>query len=385
MLEANGGARRTGEGLPLAKEKKPRPKRRRSSAVVLLNGLLTIVVLAVIVGGAVFFWGVSEIGKPGPKDADTAFLVPKGSGMGALGSALQDQGLISDAMLFKIATVIDAPKDVKVLPGQYLIPAHASISDIIKLITTTKPQEFFVDVIPGETSWEVAQHINDANQTLTGVPIAVPIEGTLLAARHDFFPGDSRQSLVDAMEKKMTETVSDIWADHDPAINDVIKNAHQLVTLASLVEKETGVASERAQVASVFINRLRKHMRLQTDPSVMYGLTQGQGKLDRDLTSKDLAAKTAYNTYQIDGLPPGPIANPSVDALMAVAHPADTNFLYFVAKDADPADGHYFSASYAQHKKNVALYRKAVADTAAEDAKEALEAQQASAAGDTTQ
>jgi UPF0755 protein len=369
----------------LAKEKKERRKRRRNGAVVLLNGLLTLIVLAVIVAGVAFFWGVNEINRPGPKDTDTAFLVPKGSGLGSLASPLQDQGLIGDAMLFKVATVINAPKGAKVLPGQYMIPAHASMADIITLITTSKPQEFFVNVIPGETSWEVAQHINDAAQTLTGVPIAVPIEGTLLAARHDFFPGDSRQSLVDAMEKKMTETVSEIWADHDPAINDVVKNAHQLVTLASLVEKETGVPSERPQVASVFLNRLRKHMRLQTDPSVIYGLTQGQGKLERDLTSKDLAAKTAYNTYQIDGLPPGPIANPGMDALMAVAHPADTNFLYFVARDADPADGHLFAATYAQHRKNVALYRKAVADSAAEDAKEALEAQQASAAGDTTQ
>lgn len=183
----------------------------------------------------------------------------------------------------------------------------------------------------------------------------------------------------------MDATVMDIWSKHDPSIDDVVKNAHQLVTLASLVERETGVASERAQVASVFLNRLRKHMRLQTDPSVIYGITQGKGKLDRDLTDKDLANKTAYNTYQIDGLPPGPIANPGEDALMAVAHPAITNYLYFVAKDADPADGHLFAGTYAQHKKNVSLYRQAVAANAAEDAKEALEAQQASAAGDTTQ
>ena len=368
----------------MARQQKERRKKRRSSAVVLLNGFLTLVVLAIIAGGAVLYWGFNEINKPGPKDGDAAFLVPKGSGLGALGTTLQDQGFIDDPLLFKVATSVLA-KESKVLPGQYLIPAHASISDIVNLITTTKPQEFFLNVVPGETAWEVAQQINDPAQALVGPPIAVPIEGTLLAVRHDFFPGDTRQALVDAMEKKMTDKVSAIWDARDHSIDDVVKNAHQLVTLASLVEKETGVDSERAQIASVFLNRMRKHMRLQTDPSVIYGINQGKGKLDRDLTGKDLATKTAYNTYQIDGLPPGPIANPGEDALMAVAHPASTSFLYFVAKDADPADGHYFSTNYKDHRANIAKYRQAVAASAAEDAKEALEAQQASQAGDTTQ
>jgi UPF0755 protein len=130
---------------------------------------------------------------------------------------------------------------------------------------------------------------------------------------------------------------------------------------------------------------MRKHMRLQTDPSVMYGITLGKGKLDRGLTTADLQKKTPYNTYQIDGLPPGPIANPGVDALEAVAHPAGSNYLYFVAKSADPADGHLFAATYAEHKKNVALYRKAVAANEAEDAREQLEQQQAQDAGDSTQ
>jgi len=367
----------------LAKEQKRR-RRRRSSAAVLLSGFLTLVVLVIIAGGVALYWGLDQINKPGPKDTDAAFIVAKGSGIGSLGGPLADQGFITDPILYKIATIAVA-KDAKVLPGQYTIPAHSSINQIVTLVTTTKPQTFFINVIPGHTSWDVAQTINDPAQSLTGPAIAVPIEGTLLAVRHDYFPGDTRQSVVDAMEKAMTDKVDEIWADHDPSINDVIKNAHQLVTMASLVERETGVASERPIVASVFLNRLRKHMRLQTDPSVIYGITLGQSSLDRDLTTKDLAAKNPYNTYQIDGLPPGPIANPGVDALMAVAHPADTKFLYFVAKDGDPADGHVFSTNYKDHKANVAKYRQAAAAGAAEDAKDALEAQQASQAGDTGQ
>jgi UPF0755 protein len=150
--------------------------------------------------------------------------------------------------------------------------------------------------------------------------------------------------------------------------------------LASIVEKETGLASERPEVAAVFLNRLRKGMRLQTDPTVIYGVTQGRAVLSRGPTSAELKAETPYNTYQIDGLPPGPIANPGEEALWAVAKPAKTKDLYFVAKSADPADGHAFAASYAQHRKNVKAYRKAVDD--AEAAREALEAEAAKAAGE---
>lgn len=177
----------------MAKEQKGARRKRRSSWLVLLNGFLTLVVLAIIAGGFVVYWGISEINKPGPKDADAAFLVSKGSGLGSLGSTLQDQGfigaeqLVPGSYLFRLMASMSY-KDAKVLPGQYLIPAHASISQILALITTTKPQEFFLNVVPGETSWEVAQQINDPGQALTGAQIAVPIEGTLLAVRHDFFP-----------------------------------------------------------------------------------------------------------------------------------------------------------------------------------------------------
>lgn len=359
-------------------------RKRRSSAVVLLNGLLTILVLGILVVGGATYWAITQFYQTGPKTEQTAFLVEKGSGVGTIANRLEEQGLISNALLFRGGAQL-SKREATILPGQYLVPAHASMADILKLITETKPQEFFVNVIPGETSWQVAQYINDPAQNLTGDPIAVPTEGTLLAVRHDFFPGDTRQSLIEAMEEKMTSTVEDIWAKRDPAIDAVVKSPHDLVTLASLVEKETGIGTERPEVASVFINRLKKHMRLQTDPSVMYGLTLGKGKLDRTLTTTDLKSKSPYNTYQVDGLPPGPIANPGVEALEAAAHPAGSTYLYFVAKTADPADGHLFATTYAEHKKNVALYRKAAAADEAEQAKEQLEQEQATEAGDTTQ
>lgn len=366
----------------MAADKKRR--RKRSSAVVLLNGLLSLLVLGIIIAGAGILYGVSQFNKQGPKDQQTPFLVEKGSGVSTIATRLEEQGLIDNALLFRVAFQL-ARRDANVLPGQFMVPAHATMSDILTLVTETKPQQFFVNVIPGETSWQVAEHINDPAQSLTGTSITPPLEGTLLAVRHDFFPGDTRQSVIDGMQKKMAATIAEIWAKHDPAIDDVIKNPGQMVIMASLVEKETGLETERPDVASVFINRLRKQMKLQTDPSVIYGLTLGRDKLDRKLKTADLKAKTPYNTYIIDGLPPGPIANPGVEALNAVAHPSQTGYLYFVAKTSDPAAGHYFSSTYAEHRKNVALYRKAVTtDEAEQTAKDALEAEQAKDAGDTT-
>jgi len=356
-------------------------KKRRSSALVLLNGLLTLLVLGIIVAGGAAFWGISQFYKDGPRTEETAFLVEKGSGLSTISSRLQEQGLIDNALLFRGASMV-SKREANILPGQYTIPAKASMAEILRVITETKPQDFFVNVIPGETSWQVAERLNNPALSLTGEPVALPAEGSLLAVRHDFFPGDSRATVLEAMQQRMKDEVARIWAARDPAINDVVKSPEEMVILASLVEKETGVETERPQVASVFINRLKKSMRLQTDPTVMYGITLGKGPLDRGLTRSDLNTETPYNTYQIDGLPPGPIANPGIEALEAVAHPAQTNYLYFVAKGTDPSDGHLFAATYAEHRKNVALYRKA---EDADAAKTDLEQEQASEAGDTTQ
>jgi UPF0755 protein len=355
-------------------------KKRKSSALALLNGLLTLVVLGILAIGGAAYWGVTQYYAEGPKPEEAAFLIPKGATLRGLVTPLEEQGFIRDPLVLQAAIRVGATEN-DILPGQYLIPAHASMAEIVRILTSTKPQEFFLNVIPGETSWQVAQRLNDAGQSLAGEPVAVPPEGALLAERHDFFPGDSRVALVESMQKKMQDAVARIWAGRDPAIDAVIRSPEEMVILASLVEKETGVESERPQVASVFINRLKKRMRLQTDPTVIYGITNGQGPLGRGLTRAELNAKTPYNTYQIDGLPPTPIANPGTAALEAVAHPADTNYLYFVAKGTTPSDGHLFAATYAEHRKNVAHYRKAEDEAAREE----LEQRAAEEAGDTTE
>ncbi len=363
-------------------------RRKSSSAVVILSGLIGLLFVGLLAVGGGIVYGLHLFYEPGPTETDTPFLVERGTNLNAVTGQLVAQGLTQDGtfqpLVFRLATELLGARKRTLLPGQYLIPAHASMAEMLRIVTETKPQEFFLNVVPGETSWQVAEALNSPALNLTGEPVAPPLEGSLLAVRHDFFPGDTRQSVIAAMQKKMADTLAQLWAGHDPAIDDVIKTPQDMVTLASLVEKETGLDAERPQVASVFINRLRKHMRLQTDPSVIYGITLGKSRLDRPLTTRDLNARTPYNTYQLDGLPQGPIANPGLDALNAVAHPAKTTFLYFVAKGPDPRDGHSFASTYAEHRRNVLKYRQAVAADEAEQAREALEAQQAKDAGDTT-
>ena len=365
-------------------------RRRRGGLLDIVNGLLTIVVLGLLVVIGLFLYGANQYYAPGAVKADTNFLVERGSSLRSVAQRLEEQGLlpanqiIPSDWIFRIGAY-GQKKEARLKAGVYKITANASMADILTQLTEGEPLDFFVNVIPGDTSFAVAQKLNADNPNLSGEPVPVPQEGSLLAIRYDFFPGDTRQSLLDKMQQEMADKVAEIWKNRDPAIDVVIKSPEQLVTLASIVEKETGLASERPQVAAVFINRLKKKMRLQTDPTVLYGVTEGKVVLNRNPTSTELKAKNAYNTYQIDGLPPGPIANPGEEALLAVAHPAETKDLYFVAKSADPADGHLFAATYAQHKKNVAAYRKAAAEADSEAAKEALEAQQAKQAGDSVE
>jgi UPF0755 protein len=371
----------------MANERNQKRKRRRSGLVSILNALLTLVVLALLAGVGVFLYGANQFYAPGAVTADTTFAVERGASMGTTANRLEEQGLLKTGGLVPGGYIFRAGSfalkrqgDLKA--GVYLLKANASMSEILREITEGNPLDFFVDVIPGNTSFQVAERLNAENPNLTGDPVSLPAEGSLLAIRYDFFPGDSRQSVLDKMQAEMKAKVAEIWAGRDPAIDSVIKSPEDMVTLASIVEKETGLETERPEVAAVFINRLKKGMRLQTDPTVLYGVTEGKAVLNRSPTASELRADNPYNTYQIDGLPPGPIANPGEAALRAVARPATTDALYFVAKSADPSDGHLFAETYAEHRQNVALYRKAAAEAESEAAREALEEEAAEEAGE---
>jgi len=368
----------------MAKERQEkRPKRRRGGLIDVVNAFLTILVFGIlaVVGG--FLYAANQFYAPGAVKAETTFQVEKGTSISTTASLLEEKGLLPEGQLIPSSLIFRAGSYA--MKKQTGLKANASMADILKELTEGEPLDFFVNVIPGETSYAVAQKLNETGPNLTGDPVVTPPEGALLAVRYDFMPGDARQTLLDQMQAQMKAKLDAIWAARDTSIDDVIKSPEQLVTLASIVEKETGLASERPQVASVFINRLRKKMPLQTDPTVLYGVTEGKVVLNRSPTSAELKQKNAYNTYLNAGLPPGPIANPGEEALFAVAHPAVTKDLYFVAKSANPADGHLFAPTYADHRNNVKLYRKAAAEAGSEAAREALEAEAAKDAGETVE
>lgn len=373
----------------MAKNKRAKP-RSRNGFIDLLNGVLSLLVIAMLLVGGLFFFGLNRFYSAGNIPEDTTFLVESGSSLGVTAERLETQGLIDNRLIFQAAGMA-LKKQGKLKAGEFKIAAHSSMSDILTELTEGTPVLYGVTVPEGFTSWQVIERIN-ADSHLIGDIGALPPEGSILPNTYSYIPGDTRQSILDKMQAAQKKALEEIWAGRDPDLP--VKTPEELVTLASVIEKETGVASERPQVAAVFVNRLKKGMRLQSDPTIIYGITKGQSTLGRGLKKSEIEAKTPYNTYQIDGLPVGPIANPGIESLKAAANPAKTKDLYFVAAGSTPADGHLFAATYAEHRKNVAKWRaiekqmaadaQAAAQADAEAAKDAIEAEQAQETGDTT-
>lgn len=360
--------------------KNKKPRRKKNAFLDILNGLLTLVVIGLLVIGGLFIWGVMQFYAEGPVPEDTSFYVEQGDGLNSVANKLERDGLITNSWIFRIGTrALDV--DTAIPQGEFAISAHASMADILRQITQGKPIEYTVTIPEGFTSWQVVQRLKGVDE-LVGDIAEVPAEGSLMPDTYHFERGDDRNDIIARMQEAQSKALAEIWENRDPELP--LETPEQLVTLASIVEKETGVAGERPQVAAVFVNRLRKNMRLQSDPTIIYGITHGEGSLGRGLRKSEIEEKTPYNTYQIDGLPPGPIANPGRDALEATANPADSKALYFVAAGPVPSDGHLFADTYAEHRKNVAKYRAiereaAAAEAAAEAeaARSALEQEQA--------
>src|SRR5690606_23763306 len=316
-----------------------RPRRRSGNGFIdILNGLLTLLVLGLVIAGGALLYGVSQFYGEGPLKEETDFRVESGSGLNSISSRLEEQGLIGNAMIFQLGgRAMERSASIKA--GDFRIPAGASMADILTELTEGNPIRYAATIPEGWTSWEVIQRLN-ADSNLVGEISTLPAEGSILPGSYDYVPGATRQSVLDKMQTAMTTTLASVWEGRDPDLP--ISTPEELLVLASIVEKETGVASERPQVAAVFVNRLRQGMRLQSDPTIIYGITKGQATLGRGLRRSEIEAQTPYNTYQIDGLPPTPIANPGIDALKAVANPDAHDYLYFVAKGATPREGHVF-------------------------------------------
>ncbi|MEJ8573372.1 endolytic transglycosylase MltG [Microbaculum marinum] len=331
----------------------PRASRRaRSKLVVALSGIFTFLVLVCIGVGAVLVIGKYQFESAGPLETARNVTIPRGQGLMAIAKQLEREGIIDQAWVFLGGIVMNKARD-DLKYGEYLIPEQASMHEVMDILVEGKAILYQVTIPEGYTSEQIVARLR-ADPVLVGEIAEVPAEGTLLPETYSFDRGTSRSQMIDRMRHAQARVLEEVWerrADDVP-----ISSPEELVTLASIVEKETGRADERPRVAGVFINRMKKGMRLQSDPTILYGLYGGKAFFEpRTLTRSELDAPNAYNTYQIDGLPPTPIANPGRAAMEAVANPSRTEELFFVA---DGTGGHIFAASLDEHNRNVAKWRE---------------------------
>ena len=289
--------------------------------------------------------------KPGPLAQETLVYIQGGSSARAVASQLQDSGVI-DACGFYVFLAAVKATQARLQAGEYQLPAGVSIRQALDTLKSGRVYQRRITLPEGLTSAEIATLIAGAD-ALDGNIDPMPPDGALLPETYNYVRGQTRQSLIERMQKSMDEATARLWSERDADLP--LSTPADMVTLASIVEKETGVPTERARVAGVFVNRLRQGIPLQSDPTVIYALTQGRAPLGRALLSKDLSLASPYNTYKIPGLPPGPIANPGLDSLNAVAHPEKHDWIYFVA---DGSGGHAFAKTLKEHNKNVANWRK---------------------------
>lgn len=335
------------------KRRKKRKRAHQSQLVVFLNFCFSLIIFGLIGGAALIFLGNREFEKAGPLQESETYTVRQGASVGQIADALERRGVISSSLLFQIAA--RATGNASALKaGEFAFEPRASMEDVMQTIVSGRAIEYGVTIVEGMTVLKAFERIA-ANEAFAGpMPDELPAEGSLLADTKLFARGTERTEIVNRLSAAQTELVEGIWATRveDLPLNDV----NEFVTLASIVERETGVGEERAQVASVFVNRLRRGMRLQSDPTFLYGIFGGEGKpSDRPIYRSDIDTPTPYNTYTIDGLPPGPIAIPGRAALEAVANPAETDYLYFVA---DGTGGHAFARTLDEHNANVAKWRQ---------------------------
>jgi UPF0755 protein len=335
------------------------PARRSRSArhplVVIGNAVISAFVLLALVVGLALFFGKQRFEAPGPLAADRVVNIPRGSGIRDIADILSREGVIDQPWLFIGGVlVLKAREDLKA--GEYEFKAHSSMRDVVATIVEGKVVFHQVSIPEGLTSEQIVARLLQ-DDVLAGDIKQIPNEGSLLPDTYNFARGVTREQMIQRMQQADQRLVHEIWDHRSPDLP--LKTPEQLVILASLVEKETAKPDERTRVAAVFVNRLKQKMRLQSDPTIIYGLVGGKGTLGRPIMKSEIEQPSPYNTYVIDGLPPGPIANPGRASLEAAANPARTRELYFVA---DGTGGHVFAETYEQHQKNVARLRSIESD-----------------------
>lgn len=376
------------------------------------SNAVTFLVVALFLLGGVILWGRGQYSAAGPLDAPICVQVERGSNMARVSNNLEKQGAITSGAIFRMGADYQE-KTSQLKAGSFLVEPGASMEDIVEAVTKggastcgtevvyrigvnrlrvqvreldpatnrfvekaeydvgeadapelyeqVKQQadtRYRVALAEGVTSWQVINSLT-AMDVLEGSVDEIPPEGALAPDSYEVRPGDDRAALVAKMQEAQVARISRVWSARNPDIP--LDSPEELLTLASIIEKETAVAEERGQVASVFVNRLNRGMRLQTDPTVIYGITKGEGVLGRGLRRSELRARTPWNTYVIPALPPTPIANPGIASLEAAANPPETPYIFFVA---DGTGGHAFAETLDEHNANVAVWRRIEAERA---------------------
>lgn len=356
-----------------------RSERARNPFVVVGNAIITLLLIAMLGAGSAYYYGRQVLEAPGPLKEDKIVNIPQRAGKRDIAETLNKESVtdVNPWVFIAAVAALKASSDLK--PGEYSFQKNASLRDVIATIVEGKVVQHAVTIPEGLTSEQIVARLSD-NDIFTGSVREVPREGTLLPETYKFPRGTPRDQVVQRMQQAHKRVLAEIWERRSQDLP--VRTPEQLVTLASIVEKETGKPDERSRVAAVFVNRLKQKIKLQSDPTIIYGLVGGKGTLGRPIKRSEITQPSPYNTYVIEGLPPGPIANPGRASLEAAANPARTRDLFFVA---DGSGGHAFTETYDAHQKNVAKLRameKQIQNDTVEPAEDAPPAAAAPAAAD---
>src|SRR5262245_890615 len=329
-----------------------RPSRRARHPVVIVgNAVITVVLLVALVTGVGLAVGKNRYEAPGPLLQDRIVNIPAKRGIRDIAELLEREGVIDQPWVFVGGVVALGARD-QLKFGEYQFHRQASLRDVVDTLIEGKVVQHQVTIPEGLTSEQIVARLLEQD-ILSGPVKEIPKEGTLLPESYRFTRGTTREQLLARMQEAQRRALQQAWERRSPDLP--IQTPEQLIVLASIIEKETGRADERHRVSAVFVNRLRQKMRLQSDPTIIYGLVGGKGTLGRPIMRSEIDQPTPYNTYVIGGLPPGPIANPGRASLEAAANPSRTREIYFVA---DGTGAHAFAENLEQHQRNVARLRQ---------------------------
>src|SRR2546421_1982729 len=329
-----------------------RPSRRaRHPLVIAGNAIFTIVLVIALAGGLAWSFGKHKFEAAGPLDREKIVNIPRGLGLREIADLLARENVIDQPFVFIGGVlVLKAKDDLKY--GEYKFAKQTTVRETIETIVEGKVVQHAFTIPEGLTSEQIVARLAEVD-FLAGNIREIPKEGTLLPETYNFPRGTTREQAIQRMQQMHRRALQEIWERRSPEVP--VKTPEALVTLASIVEKETGRPDERSRVAAVFVNRIRQRMKLQSDPTIIYGLVGGKGTLGRPIMRSEIEQPTPYNTYMVEGLPPGPIANPGRASLEATANPARTKEIFFVA---DGTGGHAFAEKLQQHQQNVAKLRQ---------------------------